>query len=286
MIIEKVLNNNVVVVIDEGIEKVVMGRGIAFKKSTGDSFDESEIDKIFTLDHETNGMFQELIVNVPLVHIELVDEFILYAKMHIAKQMNDLIYISLIDHISTAIKRFEDGVSVQNSLLWDVKRFYKDEFELGLFALELIHTKTGNELPVDEAVFIALHLVNSQLKGSHRNRDMMVQITQIIQEISSIVKYTFNIDFDEDSVYFYRFITHLKFFGERIIKNDLHRNEGADELLDMIKLKYVDAYQCVLKVVDFIATEYNYMISPEEILYLTIHTERIISVSKKAGEKE
>lgn len=286
MIIDKVLNNNVVVVKDEGIEKVVMGRGIAYKKTVGDTFLESEIDKIFSLDHETNGMFQELMINVPLAHVELVDEFILYAKMHIAKQMDDLIYISLIDHISTAIKRFEDGISVQNGLLWEVKRFYKDEFELGLFALELIQTKTGNELPIDEAGFIALHLVNSQLKGGNQNRDMMVQITQIIQEISSIVKYTFNINFDEDSVYFYRFITHLKFFSERIIKNDLHLNEGADELLDMIRLKYVDAYHCVLKIVEYIEKEYNYSISSEEILYLTIHTERIISVSERVGEVE
>ncbi|EET86443.1 CAT RNA-binding domain protein [Clostridium carboxidivorans P7] len=37
MVIKKILNNNVVTVIDEstGLEKVIMGRGIAFKKMLG-----------------------------------------------------------------------------------------------------------------------------------------------------------------------------------------------------------------------------------------------------------
>ncbi len=43
MQIAKVLNNNVVVVLDEQRrEQVVMGRGLAFQKRVGDSLDESK----------------------------------------------------------------------------------------------------------------------------------------------------------------------------------------------------------------------------------------------------
>ena len=49
MIIDKVLNNNVIVVKDKHIEKVIMGRGISFQKKVGDEIDPSKIEKVFTL---------------------------------------------------------------------------------------------------------------------------------------------------------------------------------------------------------------------------------------------
>ncbi|CDL07819.1 Beta-glucoside bgl operon antiterminator, BglG family [Klebsiella pneumoniae IS43] len=50
MQIAKVLNNNVVVVLDEHRrEQVVMGRGLAFQKRPGDVLDDSKIEKSFRL---------------------------------------------------------------------------------------------------------------------------------------------------------------------------------------------------------------------------------------------
>lgn len=50
MIIEKVLNNNVVVTRSEaGVETVIMGRGLAFGKSAGDRVDAARIEKTFTI---------------------------------------------------------------------------------------------------------------------------------------------------------------------------------------------------------------------------------------------
>ena len=51
MEIFKILNNNVVTVIDHKQEKVIMGRGIAYQASIGDTLDESKIQKIFVLSH-------------------------------------------------------------------------------------------------------------------------------------------------------------------------------------------------------------------------------------------
>ncbi len=48
MKIAKVLNNNVVIVLDEQQrEQVVMGRGLGFQKRTGDRVDKGKIEKIF-----------------------------------------------------------------------------------------------------------------------------------------------------------------------------------------------------------------------------------------------
>lgn len=280
MIIEKILNNNVVVIKENNVEKIVMGRGLAFQKKVGDEFDESKVDKVFALtNEEAVNKFQELIVDIPIEHVELAEEIISYAKTHLGKKLNEMIYISLVDHIYTSIVRFLEGVSVKNALLWDIRRFYPDEFTVGTQALDMIENKFKVRLPEDEAGFIALHLVNAEM--DEESMQNMYEITKVMQEISNIVKYKFNIEFDEDSVYYYRFITHLKFFAQRLVSNQTYKDENDDDLLDVIKVKYKNSYDCVNKVADFIYKKYDYILSNEEKLYLTIHIERVIYKSEK-----
>lgn len=281
MIIEKVLNNNVVIVKDEkNIEKIVMGRGLAFKKKVGDEFDESKIDKVFTLSNkEALNKFQELIVDIPIEHIELAEEIISHVKTDKGKKLNEIVYISLVDHIYTSIIRFLDGIIVTNVLLWEIRRFYPEEFSIGLNALDMIEKRFNVRLPEDEAGFIALHLVNAEIDED--GMQDVYHITKLMQEIVNIVKYKFNIVFDENSVYYYRFITHLKFFAQRIINKNTYEDENDDDLLEVIKNKYINSYDCVKSISEFILKKYNYILSNEEKLYLTIHIERVIYKSNK-----
>ena len=165
MKIFKALNNNVAVVLDEdGQEKIVMGRGICFKKRAGDDLNPEAIDKTFFLSGtEAHNKFQVLIQDVPMEHIAIGEEIISEAKTRLGKKLNDMVYISLIDHVHTSIVRFLDGVTVKNVLLWDIRRFYKDEYQIGLWALNLVEEKCKVRLPEDEAGFIALHLANAQM---------------------------------------------------------------------------------------------------------------------------
>ncbi|WP_195251172.1 BglG family transcription antiterminator LicT [Romboutsia sp. 1001713B170207_170306_H8] len=277
MIIEKILNNNVVITNDENNKEiVVMGRGIAFKKRTGDYIQKDMIDKVFKLsDPNMSNKFKELISDIPFKYMELSDEIILNSKKKLGKKLNDSIYISLTDHMHTAIKRAREGINVKNALLWDIKRFYKEEFIIGLESLDYIENKFKVRLPEDEAGFIALHIVNAQMD---QNIEIVYKVTQIMQEITNLVKYHFGITFDEESVYYYRFITHLKYFAERLLK-DTSYEDNEDDLLDVIKLKYKNAYSCIEKVDEFMDKKYNYKLTDEEKLYLTIHVERVVSKS-------
>ena len=263
IIIETILNNNVVLTSnDKNEEIVVMGKGIAFKKRVGDKVSKSAIDKIYTLsDKDTLSKFEQLLADIPMEYMSLSDDIINKAKLTLGKKLNDNIYISLTDHISFAI---------------DIRRFYKEEFAIGMKSLDLIEEKFKVRLPDDEAGFIALHIVNAE-----KDQDIKViyKITKIMQEISNIVKYYFGISFDEESVYYYRFITHLKFFSERLINEKAYTGEEDDGLLDVIKVKYKNSYECVEKISRFIEEQYNYVLANEEKLYLTIHIEKIVSRS-------
>jgi len=268
MEISKVLNNNVAVVIENNEEKIVMGRGICFKKKSGDTIEPEIIDKVFYLQNqEVLSRFKELVVDIPLEYLEIGEEIMDEAKLSLGKALNDNIYISMVDHIYTAVVRAKDDILVKNALLWDIQRFYKEEYQIGKKALEIIEKKTGVLLPNDEAGFIALHIVNGQLDEDVHD---MYEITKIMQEIENIVRYHFKIEFNEESAYYYRFITHLKFFAQRLVEHK-KQNKQEDDLLEVVQVKYANAYQCVEKIAMYIKNQYNYELYDEEKLYLTIH---------------
>ncbi|QIK69561.1 PRD domain-containing protein [Erysipelothrix sp. HDW6C] len=276
MRIEKILNNNVVIVKDDmGNEQIVMGRGLAYQRRVGEEIEDAIIDKVFTLtNQDASTKFQELIVDIPLDHIQLAEEVVSYAKSHLNKNLNEMIYISLVDHIYTSILRAQDGINIKNALLWDIRRFYCEEYKVGLHALDMIEERFGIRLLDDEAGFIALHIVNAELDD--KSIQDMYQITKIMQEITNIVRYEFQIEFDEDSVYYYRFITHLKFFAQRLIGKNTYTGGNEEDLLFVIRNKYINSYQCTVKIGEFIEKRYNYGLSDEEMVYLTIHIERVI----------
>ena len=273
MEISKVLNNNVAVVIENNEEKIVMGRGICFKKKTGDTIEPKIIDKVFYLQNqEVLSRFKELVVDIPLEYLEIGEEIMDEARLSLGKALNDNIYISMVDHIYTAVVRAKDNILVKNALLWDIQRFYKEEYQIGKKALEIIEKKTGVLLPNDEAGFIALHIVNGQLDEDVHD---MYEITKIMQEIENIVRYHFKIEFNEESAYYYRFITNLKFFAQRLVEHK-KQNKQEDDLLEVVQVKYVNAYQCVEKIAMYIKNQYNYELYDEEKLYLTIHIHRVV----------
>lgn len=273
MKISKLLNNNVAVVIEDDEEKIVMGRGICFKKKVGDFIDSKQVDKVFFLENqEVSRRFKELVVDIPLEYLQIGEEIFNEAKMTLGKPINDNCYIALVDHIYTACERVKEGIFVKNGLLWDIKRFYKIEYEVGKRSLQIIKDKTGIELNDDEAGFIALHIVNGQLDDDCHD---MYEITKIMQEIENIVRYHFKVEFNEDSAYYYRFITHLKFFAQRLLEHKTQKSQ-EDDLLSVVQVKYANAYQCVEKIVQFISKQYDYELSDEEKLYLTIHIHRVV----------
>lgn len=274
MVINKVLNNNVITIINEkNEESVVMGRGIAFQKKKGDEVDEEKVDKIFVLKNKSiNDKLIALVNDIPVENLEIAEEVIKYAEDKLDTKLNENIYLTLTDHISFSINRYKNNLEMKNVMLWDVKRLHKAEFEIGLKALEIIKNKINIELPEDEAASIAMHILNGELS---QDMPQIVDIINLINEILKIVKYHFNIDFDEESINYYRFITHLKFFAQRLV-NGKYYEDNDNELFEMIKNKYPKSYECTRKIEGFIKQKFNNDLTKEEKLYLIVHTARVV----------
>lgn len=275
MQIQKILNNNVVIATDsKNNETVVMGRGLAFQKKVGDEISEDCIDKKYRLaNNELSQKLQELLEDVPVSYLELANDIIEDAKKVLKDPLSDLLYISITDHLYSAIQRVKSGVRLRNLLLWDIKRFFPEEFAIGKKAVAMIYKKYRIDLGEDEAGNIALHLVNAQTEADNED---VYELTELMQEIIQITSYYFKVQFEEDSVYFYRFTTHLRFFASRIMSHNQLSDETDDELLLIIQKKYKNAYQCVEKIAEFIQKKYQYPMSNDEKLYLTIHIARLV----------
>lgn len=143
IIIEKVINNNIISAYEKsGAEVIVMGRGIGFKKKQGEMVPADQISKIFRIKSRTLAeQFKALLANMPLERVRISDEIISHAKDHLKLKLNQSIYVTLTDHINFAIERVSQGIEPQNALLWEIKRFYPQEFQLGIYALELIQDR-------------------------------------------------------------------------------------------------------------------------------------------------
>lgn len=276
IIIEKVINNNIISAYEEsGAEVIVMGRGIGFKKKQGEAVPADQISKIFRIKSRTlTEQFKELLANMPLERVRISDEIISHAKDHLKLKLNQSIYVTLTDHINFAIERVSQGIEPQNALLWEIKRFYPQEFQLGIYALELIQDRLGILLPEDEAGFIALHFVNAEYGTDIRDA---VKFPDQMQAIVDIVERDLGILLDESSLHYERFMTHIKFLIQRIYRKELLSSEDR-ELSLLMQRKYPREYQCSLKVAEYIMQATGSRLSEEEIMYLSVHIRRVSTI--------
>ncbi|MBC5626310.1 PRD domain-containing protein [Clostridium sp. NSJ-49] len=275
MIIKKIFNNNAVVAKDSANREVVaMGCGIAFKMSVGEILDQSKVEKTFILkEKEASERFKLLLEDVEPDVVSLGYDIIEYAKNILNGSLNDYIYVTLTDHIYNVLKLQKEGFNRPNVIIWEIKKFYPKEYAVGQKALEFIKDELEVELPEDEAGNIALHLINAQVnKNSDKVQDVAKQ-AKMVQDILNIVRYTYNISLDEKSLSYERFVTHLRFFFQRLNRKDKIEPKNDDFLLKQVKMKYEDAYNCMLKIEKYLNVE----LDDEEKLYLTLHVQRITS---------
>ena len=159
--VKKVINNNFVSSIDQkGNQVIIRGLGIGFQKKPGEWIKDDKVEAVYRIeDKATSNKLQELVSQVPKEYIDTCTEIIDNIKSKLNKKLNDNIYITLTDHLSFAIERKQLKQEYSNALLWDIKRFYDEEYKLGLESLDIVEKKHNVRLSDDEAGFIALHIV-------------------------------------------------------------------------------------------------------------------------------
>lgn len=132
-------------------------------------------------------------------------------------------------------------------------------------------------LPDEEAANIAFHIINA--RQEHDTQLDTVKSAKMINNIVNIVKYSVGLDATDVPLHFQRFITHVKYFVERILTN--HMLYGDDEVLfNHIYDQYGEAVDVANKIKIHISNKQGVDISNEELMYLIIHIDRLLKGKK------
>jgi len=220
MTVHKVLNNNIVSSLDErGREVLLVGRGLGWQTKPGDPVDRGKIDKIIRMDTSASTeKLKQLFLEVDVEVIELSAKIIDHAREVLKKKLNKNVYITLTDHISFAIERMKQGVTLRNALQWETSKLYQNSL--------------------------------------------------------NIVRYAFHVEFDEQSLDYQRFTTHLLFFAQRALDGRL-MGGGPDEMHELMQRKHPKQFRCAEKIRSYMKKQYQCLLSAEEITFLTVHIVRV-----------
>ena len=207
MIVTKALNNNMVLVRNsEGTERICQGKGIGFQKKSGDRVFWSQVERSYIPENEQDRRyFQQLFTEIPDEYWEIAEKVIAYGKERYKIKVRDLIILPLCDHMAGSVERYRKGTVLSNPMLWDIKRVYADEFQIGKYALKILEERFGVAMKEDEAAFLAYHFVNAELGSMPGiSPDSMAKL---ISSVLDIVQESFQVTLNDEDWNYQRFVT-------------------------------------------------------------------------------
>lgn len=271
MKIIRIYNNNVVHAKLNGKEIIAIGRGLAYGSKTDGKIDEAKAEKIFELNTSFSlSYITSLFSNMSIDFLIFMEEVVKYIEEEFDIKVRTSALIALYDHIYVAKENAEKNISVPGLMTFELQRYYRKEYSIAEKIVEMINRKLDIKLNKSETGFITIHLIDCQM-----NKDIhfVEEVTDMIDQILKIVKKDFKID--ENEIDYERFVTHLRFFSERVINNNhnekINTSFENQEIFETFQLRYIKQYKCVKKIIRSIKKTYSYSTPNEEQLYLLIH---------------
>lgn len=210
--------------------------------------------------------------------IETVLAIIEHAQDVLETKFEIPLYISLADHLHYTFQRVKDNIVIQNPLAWEVRKIFPKEYQIARDALKIIFEKMSIPLPEDEVASIALHIINAQTNVPMKEETY--QVCKIISDVLDIVRLYFGNIEDEDSASYNRFVTHVRYFAQRVV-NGVIQGENDLFLYEQVQLNYPKAFACSEKIKHYIEKNNHFTMSADEQVYLTIHINRLKTASKE-----
>lgn len=277
LLISQVLNNNVLLVEDEQRQqKIIWGRGIGFKSRRGQQYTLQANDQVFSSvppnDNKWVNSFKELADKIPREYFELSKQIIQLAQTQIDAEFDEHLLIPLTDHIYFAVQRFKMGLNLANPMLYNLKRFFAQEYQVGKQAQRLISHLAGIPISDDEAGFIAIHLVEHEIQHSDSDVRNFSNFLEISTEVNNIIETVFGRQFSDDSIAVSRLMTHLHYLILKSRSHQPHKPSATDAtLFATMSQSYRRAASCLQRVVSYLEDKINYHFTDSDQLYLLIH---------------
>lgn len=274
MIVEKILNNNLILVSDEkGKEHIVMGKGLRFSNKVGEKLDESNIEKVYVLQEENTKNYLTLLESAPKEYVEIVQEAVRLANVWSEKELNEQLFVTLFDHLIYALERYNNHIVLQNRMLWEIKQFYPKEYKISRKVVAFLNQELSVELPEEEAGNIAFHLVNAQSEQNDMSNTILGIKMQ--KNIFNILQVTFQKRLDMDSMDYARFVIHIQFFLQRLFDDKMIDDPGQG-VFEYVEEHLPKEVACARQIKKYIEGMMSITIPKEEVGYLALHISRVV----------
>ncbi|EOH98499.1 BigG family transcription antiterminator [Enterococcus haemoperoxidus ATCC BAA-382] len=273
MKIKKVLNQNAVLVVDAGQEKVAVGKGVGFNKKKNDLLFLQQVERMFVMEPEGLKKLQVLLSQIDEKYFFVTEEIISHAETVLGEKLNEHINIGLSDHIAFAAENIQNNIIVRNKLLNEIEILYTEEFSIAQWAVDYLTQTLGIPFSYDEAGYIAIH-IHSARSGRTDNSKSIREVT-IVSEIIHLIEQELGINIHDEkmSLSYSRLVNHLRLFIHRFQQSQYAVLD--DEILDVVRKKYAESYEISKKVQVLLMRNFHYQVPNEELGYLAIHIERL-----------
>lgn len=272
MKVVKCINNNVAICLDDdNKELVAFGKGIGFKKPPFE-IDVTVIQKTY---YGIDENYVHMINEIPEEILLLSEEIIKYAENELDYIFSPNVIFTLADHINFAIVRYKERLNITLPIVQDIKFLYENEYAIGKYALSLIEKKLNIKLPLEEASFISLHIINAEARKAGEI-DGYAENKVIISEITKLIENKFDISINKDGANYSRFVSHIQYLLKRIGSKEEIKSENK-ELYMTMKNSYPDTSDCVDSISEYLFELFKWRLSIEEKLYLILHINRLCS---------
>ncbi|WP_337019124.1 PRD domain-containing protein [Leclercia sp. AS011] len=271
--IKKSLNNSMLLVDNDQREMILFGKGIGFGAKPGTNIDLAQVEKVFLpLSDLKSRHFLSLTDTIPAAFFDISHEILILARRLCGDKLNSVLLFTLAEHLHFAVERSRSGQRILNKLSWEVKRYYPQEYSVGLQARAQVNEKFEVELPEEEAVNIAFHLINA---SSQDNDSTAHQQVELVNRIADIVRYKLGRTIDTQSVNYMRFITHLRYFAERVLAGKIALSETEDFYQELMRHR-PDAMTVAWAIRDYVQDKYQLTLPKDELTWLSIHISRLM----------
>ena len=268
----KVLNNNGLLVYDERVKRelIFLGNGVGFGKRPTEKLADIKGAKVYSLvTRQKNQSVLKVVNGISPEFIEVAGRIIEEAEK-VFHEVNHEILLPMADHIALAAKRARENRQMANPFTPDIRVLFSGEYSVALKGRDIIREMTGCEITDDEVGFITLH-IHAGL--SDEQVSVALDTTRIINEGIEMIEEAFGQKLPKDSLAYTRLMSHLYYMIART-----RRGETTNvDFNDFIFTNYPKTGETARAVCRFMEKELKKPVGKEEIGFLAIHIQRVIS---------
>lgn len=275
MKITKVINNNTVATTANNREILMTGAGIGFRKKVGDLVEVDRIEKVYQVRDRFFQKYEQIYKHIKPKYFQIAEKIRVYAENELGCVLTPQFVFSLSDHIAYAVERQQKKEPLPNLMIHEIRLLYEKEFQIGEYGKKLLEKEIGIALPIDEAGYFALHIVNSKTDVSSID---VTNILVLTNGILNIIHENMDVTCQETDFEYGRFLMHLKFLAKRIFEQKQHELNVVVNMYPELVAREPKLIVVIPEIRKFIEDNFDYRISDEEATYLAVY---IIRITKK-----